>query len=157
VLPSITTTTALSTPIALEGPLTFVGLAVYTVTTGTEVESWWEVSTPITRPLSLMAHWVTAEGDALAVAEGLGVEPFHLRPGDILVQRHRFVDLWPMADHWLRIGAYWLDTMERWPVSGAREADAIFIKIGHPSTASPLLNDKAQCVIRYSDAMCIDQ
>ncbi len=102
---------------------------------GTAVESWWEVTaTPITRPLSLMAHWVTAEGKALAIADGLGVAPSLLQSGDMIVQRHRFANLWPTAEHWLRIGAYWLDTMERWPVASAGEADAIFIRVERPST-----------------------
>jgi len=135
ILPSITTTATLSTPIALQGPLTLAGLVVYTSEAGTEVESWWEVTaTPITRPLSIMAHWLTAEGEALAIADGLGVAPSFLRPGDVIVQRHRFANLWPTPNHWLRIGAYWLDTMERWPVVGAVEADAIFIRVEHPQT-----------------------
>jgi len=132
-LPPITTTATLPAPIALQGPLTFVGLAFYTSGAGTEVESWWEITTtPITRPLSIMAHWVTAAGETPVIADGLGVAPSLLQPGDVIVQRHRFAGLWPAPHHWLRIGAYWLDTMERWPVVGADEADAIFIRIEQP-------------------------
>ncbi|MEJ5310461.1 MAG: glycosyltransferase family 39 protein [Anaerolineae bacterium] len=135
IVPPITAIAPLSPRIDLQGPLTFVGLALYTDEMGTEVESWWEVTaTPITRPLSLMAHWLTAEGEALAIADGLGVAPSLLQSGDTIVQRHRFANLWPAPNHWLRIGAYWLDTMERWPVAGAGEADAIFIRVERPST-----------------------
>jgi hypothetical protein len=30
---------------------------------------------------------------------------------------------------WLLTGAYWLDTMERWEVSGNRGADGLFVPL----------------------------
>jgi hypothetical protein len=51
----------------------------------------------------------------VANADGLGITPPALQTGDVLVQRHQFT----MSDQekpqlQLRVGAYWLDTMERW-------------------------------------------
>lgn len=129
-LPAITATATLSSPIALKGPLTFLGLALHPNETDVEVESWWMVATaPITRPISVMAHWLTTEGEILEVADGLGVAASTLSQGDIIVQRHRFTQITPEINGWLRVGGYWLDTMERWPVVDAGEADAIFVRI----------------------------
>ncbi|HNT77175.1 MAG TPA: glycosyltransferase family 39 protein [Anaerolineae bacterium] len=120
--------TLLPAALALDGPLTFLGIAVHPAAAGVDVETWWEVaSAPITRPLSLMAHRLDAAGEALEVADGFGVSPAALRPGDVVVQRHRFADL--PAGSCLRLGAYWLDTMARWPIAETEAADAIFVYV----------------------------
>lgn len=130
-LPDIAATAPLSAAVALQGPLNFLGAARYPGVVGWDVETWWEVSTtaPVTRPVSLMAHWLTPEGEVLEIADGLGVAPATLHRGDVLAQRHRFSGDFPVAGGWLRLGGYWLDTMERWPVAGAGGADAIFVLI----------------------------
>ena len=132
-------------PISLEGPMTFLGAAVYPIgrprdggaeqqdggaeqqsqpasapdRDGLEVETWWQVTDgPITRPFSVMAHLLDPDGAVLGTADGLGVSPLVLAPGDVVVQRHRFSGLQAGGALWLRTGVYWLDTMARWPVAG---------------------------------------
>jgi hypothetical protein len=108
--------------VAIDGPLALVGYAL-DETDGHSVtlEVAWEVVAVPDRPLSLMAHLVGPEGGPLAVADGLGVPIDQWQPGDIIVQRHRFdlpagVSQDVLVFH---VGAYWLDTMERWPVQRA--------------------------------------
>ncbi len=123
-------TRALTVPLGLRGPLTFMGATVAPTTTASDsadVETVWRVDTgPITRPLSIMAHALTSEGEVLDVADGFNVGPMTLATGDVVVVRHR---LQPTGEFWLRTGAYWLDTMARWPVTEAPQADAIFISL----------------------------
>jgi hypothetical protein len=73
------------------------------------------------RPLSLMAHLVGQDSVPLVVADGLGVPIDQWRTGDVIVQRHQFdlPDAASRDDLVIHIGAYWLDTMERWPVQRA--------------------------------------
>jgi len=110
--------TALATPVVLDGPLNYLGTATYRDAENLEIETWWQVTAgPITRPFSIMAHLLSPQGDVMAVADGLGVWPSVLATGDIFVQRHDF----PLSDDvagetWLRTGAYWLDTLERWAI-----------------------------------------
>jgi len=86
---------------------------------GLEVETWWQVTDgPITRPFSVMAHLLDPDGVVLGTADGLGVSPLVLAPGDVVVQRHRFSRPEAGGALWLRTGVYWLDTMARWPVAG---------------------------------------
>jgi len=116
-------------PVALSGPLAFLGAGVYRDGLGLDVETWWQVAEgPIARPFSIMGHLLTPGGEVLGVSDGLAVLPVELLPGDILVQRHRFEGV-TGEEFLLRTGAYWLDTMERWPVAGEPGADAIFIRI----------------------------
>ncbi len=109
--------TSISAPIALKGPLTFLGAAAFRDDSGLDVETWWQVTAgPITRPLSIMGHLLTGAGDLIGQNDGLGVSPVLWQPGDIIVQRHRFPSPPAGEELWLRTGVYWLDTMERWNV-----------------------------------------
>jgi hypothetical protein len=65
-----------------------------------------------------MGHLVSAEGALIEAVDGLGVCPLALLPGDLYVHRHRF-SINPGESVRFQTGAYWLDTMERWPVTGA--------------------------------------
>jgi hypothetical protein len=147
----------MSSPVFLDGPLTFLGARVLseetrTVETGgargilryvglddlpeqdsLTVETWWQVTEgPITRPLSIMGHLLNGAGEMIGQDDGLGVSPVIWQAGDIIVQRHRF-PLPPDGEElWLRTGAYWLDTMERWPVGGPPRADALLIPLKNP-------------------------
>jgi hypothetical protein len=52
------------------------------------------------------------------VGDGLGVPVDTWQPGDVIIQRH-LLSLAPDApsgEYTLYTGAYWLDTLERWPV-----------------------------------------
>jgi hypothetical protein len=95
-----------------------------------EVETWWRVKDrSVAQPFSIMAHLLTEQGETLGVADGLGVFPLELRAGDTFVQRHRFPIPKQGENVWLRTGAYWLNTMERWNVSGRESADALFVPL----------------------------
>ncbi|MCX7681766.1 MAG: hypothetical protein N2508_07360, partial [Anaerolineae bacterium] len=121
----------LTTPISLDGPLTFLGATTLTTDDALEVETWWRVTAqPEPRLFSVMAHLLTAQGETLGVADGLGVHPMVLRRGDVLVQRHRFPKPSEGVTVWLRTGAYWLDTMDRWRVVNVPGADALFVTVG---------------------------
>jgi len=114
---TLTDDALLATPVILDGPLTYLGTAVYNEADAFDVETWWRVTDgPITRPFSIMAHLLTSQGDVIDQADGLGVWPFVLAAGDVFVQRHRLALPPEGAALWLRTGAYWLDTMERWAI-----------------------------------------
>jgi hypothetical protein len=120
----------LSLPISLRGPLAFLGMATYEDRGSLDVETWWQVTDgPVTRPFSVMAHLVSANGEVVAVADGLGVAPITLVTGDVIVQRHRFSEQAAGSEAWLLTGAYWLDTMERWALESVPEADALAIQV----------------------------
>ncbi len=115
--------------IPLSGPLEFIGSYTIEEQAYLEVETWWRVTEhPIVRPFSIMAHLMDKNHVLIANADGLGITPPALQTGDILVQRHQF----PMPNQeksplQLRIGAYWLDTMERWQLRDG--SDHIVLKI----------------------------
>ena len=77
-----------------------------------------------------MGHMLDAQGELVAVSDGLGLPVEQWQPGDVIIQRHRFqvpldesltsVTIWT--------GAYWLDTMERW--SFQDEAGNLLDRIG---------------------------
>ena len=55
-------------------------------------------------PLSVMAHLLDGDGATVGVADGFGVSPLILAPGDLVVQRHRFPLPSREAGIWLRTG-----------------------------------------------------
>ena len=113
----------LVTPVTLDGPLVYLGTAAYVEADGLDVETWWQVTDgPITRPFSIMAHLLTSKGDLVDQADGLGVWPSVLATGDVFVQRHHFALPQDGDEVWLRTGAYWLDTMERWAIQDGEAA-----------------------------------
>jgi hypothetical protein len=102
------------------GPLNFVGYAINDNSTQTPANitltTVWEVRGLPNRPLSLMAHLIGPGGTGVAVGDGLGVPIEQWQVGDIIAQQHTLT-LPPDAPHGaytIRVGAYWLDTMERW-------------------------------------------
>jgi len=110
------------TDVTLDGPLAFMGYQMGAVGIHPgemiELRTFWEVREIPERPLSLMAHLVGPDGVPIAVGDGLGVEVWQWRPGDVIVQRHllQVPEGAPKGEYRLQTGAYWLDTMERWPV-----------------------------------------
>jgi len=52
-----------------------------------------------------------------------------LQVGDVVVQRHRFPSVPARQAVWLRTGAYWSDSMQRWPVAETPGADALFVRL----------------------------
>ena len=111
-----------TTDVAMDGPLDFLGYRIdgYDHHPGDEIEFWtfWRVKGIPTRPLSLMAHLTGPGGVPIAVGDGLGVPIEQWQRGDVIAQRHRLptTEETPPGQYVLQTGAYWLDTMERWPV-----------------------------------------
>jgi hypothetical protein len=115
-LPAETT----ATPLSGAGPLTFLGSwsdAPAGVAAGgtLEVRTYWRVERVPERPLSLMGHLLNAQGELVAVSDGLGVPIEQWQPGDVIIQRHRFQVPrdGTLSSATVATGAYWLDTMER--------------------------------------------
>jgi hypothetical protein len=113
--------------VALDGPLDFLGYRLngYGYYPGDTIELWtfWRVKDVPARPLSLMMHLVGLDGVPAAVGDGLGVPIEQWQVGDVIVQRSRFPVTEQMAGAYqLRVGAYWLDTMERWKVQDRQGA-----------------------------------
>jgi 4-amino-4-deoxy-L-arabinose transferase-like glycosyltransferase len=135
------------TPGLGDGTLTFLGARAIRDDEALEVETWWRVEAgPIVRPFSIMAHRVTPEGAALGTADGLGVWPLTLRPGDVFVQRHRFAP--PPTGAWLRIGAYWGDSGARWPIDGTADADALFLQVAGMGNCVPACSRRNSSALR---------
>lgn len=115
--------------LALDGPLVFLGAQSYSDGESFEIETWWQVAdAPITRSFSIMAHLRSSDGQTLEVADGFGVSPVALAAGDVVVQRHVFA-VRPGTGAELVTGAYWLDTMERWPIRDEHGTDTISIQV----------------------------
>lgn len=124
-------------PWLFDDTLTLLGVSVvYEKGVGTHeegvvgVETWWRMdhTEPFTRSFSVMAHLVGEAGESVAVADGLGVSPMALRPGDVIVQYHEFEGSLNKA-FWLRTGVYWLDDGERWLIAGDTPHDAVFVPL----------------------------
>ena len=84
-----------------------------------EVDSWWSVSSIPDRPLSLMMHLTDAQSGTVVVGDGLGLPVTEWQEGDIIVQRHRITLPENIKDavYEVKLGVYWLDTLERWEVT----------------------------------------
>jgi hypothetical protein len=111
------------------GALAWVGYSVTPAPRrGRSVEfaTWWRVDAVPDRPLSLLLHLVGPGGSPTLVGDGLAIPPTAWRVGDLLVQRHTLdlpVDA-PAGPYTPYTGVYWLDTLERWPVTDGPQAGA---------------------------------
>ena len=116
--------TPVTTPLPFDGPLTFEGYEVSQDEQTTTLVTYWRVKQKPERPFSLMAHLVDAEGHPVAVADGLGVPWEQLQPGDLVMQRHVLsaAEDVPAGSYWPQTGAYWLDTMTRFPILAGGQA-----------------------------------
>ncbi len=132
------TGTRVSAPIEMSGPLAFLGYRLDEgdegdggnedpITSGQTVELWtyWAVTQPPTRPISLMAHLLNEAGQATVVGDGLGVPMEEWRPGDVIVQRHALTLPTETAPgtYWMQSGAYTLPDLKRMAVM--RDGQAI--------------------------------
>jgi hypothetical protein len=114
----------------IDGTLTLLSVAAHQGNDGLVVETWWRVDDgPVARPFSVMGHLLSASGDVVGMYDNLGVSPLALASGDILVQRHVFDVLPDSGTLWLRTGAYWLDSMERWGVTDRPGVDVLVVPI----------------------------
>jgi hypothetical protein len=85
--------------------------------------------------LSVFAHLLSADGEALAIDDGLWVDPLTLRPGDRFVQIHRFAIPQDASDgpYMLQLGLYDPMTGERWRLVEPDETlpdDRVLIPVG---------------------------
>ena len=125
----------LALPARLDGRLALLAVEVHREEGALEVETWWQVTgDPVSEPFSIMGHLLSAEGETLAVADGLGISPLGLLEGDVIVQRHRFSPLPEGTPASLLTGAYWRETMERWGVTGAPGASALLVELDGAAT-----------------------
>jgi hypothetical protein len=112
-----------TTPVELGETLSLLHYEVVETPKDGVLEVWttWLIRDVPTRPLSLIGHLLGADERPVAVSDGLGVEPSQWQPGDVIVQRHAFTLPPELAagTYWLQTGAYWLDTLDRLPVTGA--------------------------------------
>ncbi len=122
-VPSVAPEPPVSTTLATEGPATLLGYALDGAVAHPgetlELTTYWRVTGVPSRPLSLMAHLVSEDGATLAVGDGLGYPVEQWQEDDILMQRHSLTlpaDLATPSQLSIETGAYWLDTMERWPM-----------------------------------------
>jgi hypothetical protein len=130
--PDALTSPSTQAPIALEGGIAFLGMALLTSSESEtlDVETWWQAQTvDSAHPISVMAHLMAYEGTVLDTDDGLGIEVSALAPGDVFVQRHRFADVSSLDDLWLRTGIYELDTSERWTIESEVHGDAFFVRL----------------------------
>ncbi len=118
----------LDLPVKLEGGLTLLG---YTVSRSTlkpgetfYLETLWRVDSVPDRMLSIMAHALGPNGQAIAIGDGLGVPVESWRQSDVFIQRHTLAlpQNAPTGTYWVQTGVYWLDNGERWSIHDARAA-----------------------------------
>jgi hypothetical protein len=115
---------------SLAGRVMLIGAEVHRRPGEVVAETWWLVRQgPISRPFSIMGQLLSEDGEVLALYDNLGVSPLALVPGDIVVQRHTFETYRDEGAFWLLTGAYWLDTMERWPLAGRADVDTLAVPI----------------------------
>jgi hypothetical protein len=81
---------------------------------------YWRADGPIFEPLSSFAHLLDWQSTIVGQYDGFDVPPWHWEPGAVIAQVYRFPvgqDAQP-GSHWLEVGLYNLQTMERVPVVG---------------------------------------
>jgi len=116
-----------SEEIDLDGPVTFTGYTLQQQNAVVALDTFWRVTEVPTRPLSLMAHLVSLDSSAVAVGDGLGFSIDQWHPGDTIIQSHilTFAEESPVGLCEIRVGAYWLDIVERMPLRGNPGQDSI--------------------------------
>ena len=81
---------------------------------------YWRVRGPVYDPLSSFAHLLDRQNNIVGQYDGFDVPPWHWEPGAVIAQVYRFPvgqDTQPGV-HWLEVGLYNPQTMERLPVVG---------------------------------------
>jgi hypothetical protein len=81
--------------------------------------TFWRVTGQPPAMLSVMAHLVTDDGRAIAIADGLGFTADQWQAGDVFIQRHLFQipSSTPPGLLWAQTGLYTLDDLQRLPVT----------------------------------------
>jgi hypothetical protein len=126
-VPSLTETSRLSTPLYFGQLASFLGYELLTerIEPGGEVAllSVWQVTRRVEEPLAMFVHLLSTGPSILGQHDGLDVPSRSWYPGDVIVQLHRFnvPATLPDGPLWLELGLYRTDTLARLPAlsSGA--------------------------------------
>jgi 4-amino-4-deoxy-L-arabinose transferase-like glycosyltransferase len=115
-------------PARFEGTATLLGyeLADDRLAAGEEVHLavYWRVHGPVFEPLVSFAHLLDGQNRIIGQYDGFDVPPWHWEPGAVVAQVYRFSvdrDAQP-GTHWVEVGLYNSETMERLAV--VDEADS---------------------------------
>jgi 4-amino-4-deoxy-L-arabinose transferase-like glycosyltransferase len=94
---------------------------------------YWRADGPVYEPLSSFAHLLDRKSTVVGQYDGFDVPPYHWEPGAVIAQIYRFPvgqDAQPGA-HWLEVGLYNPQTMERVPVvddAGAPVSERLLLR-----------------------------
>jgi hypothetical protein len=124
-------------PVSFDGVASILGyeLSDGQLAPGDEVHLivYWRVQGPDYEPLASFAHLLEGQSKILGQYDGLDVPPWHWEPDAVIAQVYHFSiarDAQPGA-HWLEVGLYNSQTMERLPVLGKDDeilADRLLLK-----------------------------
>ena len=79
---------------------------------------YWRVHGPVFKPMASFAHLLDGQGDIVGQYDGFDVPPWYWEPGAVVAQVYHFSlsrEAQP-GTHWLEVGLYDSQTMERLPV-----------------------------------------
>jgi hypothetical protein len=120
------TAAQIALPVAFEGGLTLLGYKLDQTTfkpgDTVSIETAWRVDQVPGQLISLMAHLMGLDGQAVAVGDSLGMPIEYMQAGDVFVQRHTLTlahDT-PSGRYWFQTGIHSLENDTRWPVRDAR-------------------------------------
>jgi hypothetical protein len=109
-LPS--STEGISSSVAFEGNVTFLGYRVVPEGAGIALLTYWRADGPVLEPLLIFVHLVNDVGEIVGQDDELGAPAAHWQEGDLILQLHR-VPL-PAGEYELRVGLYNPITEKRW-------------------------------------------
>ena len=109
-LPS--STEGISSSVAFEGNVTFLGHRVAQEGAGIALLTYWRADGPVLEPLRIFVHLVDDAGEIVGQDDGLGAPTAHWQEGDLILQVHR-VPL-PAGVYGLQVGLYNPITEKRW-------------------------------------------
>jgi hypothetical protein len=133
-LPAAEPEPAVSAPVSFEQQITLLGYTARPADNGgPQLLTFWRVLAPLPEDLAIFVHVVDGEGTIIAQHDGLDAAPAHLRPGDVVVQRHP-LPAGLAADAAVQLGLYRRSSGRRLTHEGA-PAD-IFRLPGNPFEAA---------------------
>ncbi len=135
--PEATVSSTAQLPVDFNHSLDLIGYSIQpsTVKPGknVQVQTVWRVTGPVPDDLILFTHLYRTPSEVMAQEDRLDVVGSSLKPGDVFIQQHEFIEVppnTPGGSYWVGIGAYHKDTGERWPIyqGDQRAADRLFLK-----------------------------
>jgi 4-amino-4-deoxy-L-arabinose transferase-like glycosyltransferase len=134
--PEATASSPAQLPIDFNHSLDLIGYTISPTTTqpggNLTVMTYWRVTGAVPDDLILFTHLYRTPTEVMAQQDQLDVVGSSLRPGDIFVQAHEFINVpadTPPGSYQIGIGAYHKDSGERLPILSADQpaADRIFL------------------------------